>query len=98
MVISYEDARELVRERFAPGWSHGTFCLDDREIIENDEFYAFSVGNREYLVDDDTRYAVPGGVPVVYKEDGRLGYLSAPAMASDPTIRTRPNPKPTLKV
>jgi hypothetical protein len=23
----------------APGWTHGTFCPDDRYIVENDEFY-----------------------------------------------------------
>ena len=69
MAISYEDARELVRERFAPGWTQGTFCLDDRKITENDNFYAFAIGNREYLVDGNISYAIPGPVHVVYKEE-----------------------------
>lgn len=98
MTISYEDARERVREHLEPGWNHGTFCLDDREIRENDEFYVFNVGAREYLVGGDKSYALYGGVTVVFKEDGRVGSLPSPEVAMDPTIRSRPNPNPTLVV
>ncbi|MEU6036395.1 hypothetical protein ABZ801_13380 [Actinomadura sp. NPDC047616] len=38
---------KIVREHFERGWAHGTFCLDDRVIVENEEFYVFSIGARE---------------------------------------------------
>ena len=53
MAVTYEQAREIVREGLEPGWPHGAFCLDDREIGENDEFYVFKVGAREYLIDGE---------------------------------------------
>lgn len=96
MAVSYEEAREIVRARFEPGWTHGTFCLDDRYIIENDEFYVFSVGAREDIIDDDPDYAIAGGVPIVYKEDGRIGSRASVDVAMDPTLRERPNPNTTL--
>jgi 5-formaminoimidazole-4-carboxamide-1-beta-D-ribofuranosyl 5'-monophosphate synthetase len=98
MSVSYEEAREIVRARFEPGWTHGTFCLDDRYIAENDEFYVFSVGARENIVDGDMSYAIFGGVPIVYKDDGRIGSRASVDVATDPTIQDRPNPNPTLTV
>jgi hypothetical protein len=98
MAVTHEEARELVRAKFEPGWTFGTFCLDDRYIVENDEFYVFSVGAREDLVDGDESYAVAGGVTIVYKEDGRISALPSVQVATDPTVQGRPNPSPTLKV
>lgn len=98
MPVSYEEAREVIRARFEPGWAHGTFCLDDRKIVENDEFYVFSVGAREWLVDGDMSYSILGGVPVVYKSDGHIGGMASVEVAMDPTIQIRPNPNPTLTV
>lgn len=96
MAITYEQAREIVRARFEPGWARGTFCLDDRYITENDEFYIFEVGAREYLVDGDVEYAVIGGVPVVCKADGHIESRASVTVAMDPTITERPNPNPTV--
>lgn len=98
MAVSYEEAREIVRDRFEPGWTHGTFCLDDRYITENDEFYVFSIGAREHLVDGDINYAVPGAVTIVYKSDGRIDSRASVDVAMDPTVHGRPNPNPTLMV
>lgn len=98
MSLTYEEARELVRAKFEPGWTFGTFCLDDRYIVENGEFYVFSVGAREDLVDGDESYAVAGGVTIVYKEDGRISALPSVQVATDPTVKGRPNPNPTLKI
>jgi hypothetical protein len=53
MTIAYEEARELMRRAVEPAWNIGTFCLDDSYIVENDEMFVFSVGAREYLVDDN---------------------------------------------
>ncbi|MFI9509693.1 hypothetical protein [Nocardia sp. NPDC052566] len=94
MAITYENARELVRARLEPNWIHGTFCLDDREIVENDEFYVFNVGAREYLVGGDADFRIAGGVPVVYKDTGELGSLASVVVATDPSVRVRPNPSP----
>lgn len=96
MTVTYEKARELVREALQPQWTNGTFCLDDRDIVENDTMYIFNVGARENLVDGDLSFAVPGGVTVVYKEDGRVDSLPSVEVATDPTVRTRPNPHPTF--
>jgi hypothetical protein len=98
MTVSYEQAREIIRRRFEPAWTHGTFCLDDRKIVENDEFYAFAVGAREFLVGSDNSYEAIGGIPVVYKQDGRVGSLASVVVATDPTVRVKPNPAPTLIV
>ena len=96
MAVTYEQARELVRQRFEPGWNHGTFCLDDREIGENDDFYVFNVGAREFIVDGDRSFAILGGVTVVLKENGQIDARPSAEIATDPTIRTRPNPDPTF--
>jgi 5-formaminoimidazole-4-carboxamide-1-beta-D-ribofuranosyl 5'-monophosphate synthetase len=98
MAVSYDEAVEIVRAHFEPGWTHGTFCLDDRFIVENDEFYVFEVGAREGLIDGDPEYAVAGGVPVVYKSDGHIESRASVEVATDPTIRERENPHPTLTV
>ncbi|MFB9838784.1 hypothetical protein [Actinoallomurus acaciae] len=97
MAVTYEEARTKVRDALEPGWTHGTFCLDDRTITETDDMYVFEIGAREYLVDGDDSYEVIGGVSVVYKEDGRVASLPSVAVATDPTVRTRPNPHPTLE-
>jgi hypothetical protein len=96
MAVTYEQAREIVLRNYEGRWTHGTFCLDDRRIVENDDFYVFNVGAREYLVDGDISYAIAGGVPVVYKKDGRFGSLASVTVATDPTIRETENPDPTF--
>jgi hypothetical protein len=96
MSVTYEEARETVRARLEPEWKWGTFCLDDRQIIESDNFWVFEIGAREALVDGDHSYLIAGGVTVVSKEDGRIGSLPSVEVALDPSMRTRPNPEPTL--
>lgn len=96
MTVTYERAREIVRGRFEAGWTDGTFCLDDRFIVENDDFYVFSIGAREFIIDGDFNYMIAGGVPVVYKSDGRIESRASVTVAMDPTITRRPNPNPTL--
>lgn len=98
MPITYEGARELVRRTVRPSGETGTFCLDDRKIIENDDMYVFEVGAREHIVDGDDDFEIVGGVPVVYKEDGRLAWLSSIQTAYDDSLRIRENPNPTLQV
>lgn len=67
-MITYEQARDLVRQLFEPDWTDGTFHLDDRTVLENDELYVFRIGPRELLVDGDLSYARYGGaVPAVVK-------------------------------
>lgn len=86
MAVSHEEAVEIVRARFEPGWTHGTFCLDDRFIVENEEFYVFEVGAREDLIDGNPDYAVAGGVPTVYKPDGLRARASRPATSGSVNI------------
>jgi hypothetical protein len=52
-----------------PDWTLGTLCLDDRMIVENEAVYAFSVGAREWIVENNRDYRVTGALPVVYKQD-----------------------------
>lgn len=98
MSTSYAEAREIVRRKAGADWSVGTFCLDDREILDNDELYVFRIGAWEHLVGGDRTYAVAGGVPVVYKADGRFDWLPSAAVAMDRTIRSTPNPEPTFRI
>ncbi|WP_344954332.1 hypothetical protein [Actinomadura miaoliensis] len=89
--MTYEEAQEVVRERFERGWAHGTFCLDDRVIVENEEFYVFSIGAREFIIDGDDSYAIVGGVPIAYKKGGQIGSRPSVGIATDPSIRSRPD-------
>lgn len=98
MSVTYEQAREIVRNHFRPDWTHGTFCLDDRNIVENDDFYVFEVGAREFLVGGDESYEVIGGIPIIYKEDGSIGALPSVAIAVDDSIRREANPNPTISL
>jgi hypothetical protein len=98
MAITYDEARDLVAREVGSTWETGTFCLDDREIVENDEMYVFNVGAREYLVDGDINYAMAGSVPIVHKEDGRLEWLPSSMTGTDPSLVVRTNPNPTFQV
>ncbi len=98
MAVTYEQAREIVRRNTEPDWATGTFCLDDRRIVENDEIYVFEVGAREYLVAGDVSYMIAGSIPVVHKDDGRIEWWPSPVIGMDSSIRSRPNPSPTLQV
>jgi hypothetical protein len=79
--VTYQEARETVRAKLEPDWKWGTFGLDDRKIVENDEFWVFAVGGREFIVD---------------KADGRMGSRASVEVALDPAIRSKTNPDPTL--
>jgi hypothetical protein len=94
--VTYEQAREIVRQAAEASWGFGTFCLDDRLIVENDAMYAFNVGAREWIVDGDEDYLVEGALPVVFKADGRLAWLPSADIATDDSLQDRPNPAPTL--
>jgi hypothetical protein len=98
MAVTYEQAREIVRERFEPGWTNGTFCLDDRMIVENDEFYVFNIDAYEFIVGGDVTFSTVGGVTIVFKEDGRVESRPSVMIATDPSIRSKPNPSPTLRL
>jgi hypothetical protein len=96
MNITFEQARDRVRTELQSTWTNGTFCIDDREIVENDDLYVFEVGAREFLKDQDPQFAELGGVTVVYKADGRVGTLPSVQVATDSTIQRRKNPSPTF--
>jgi hypothetical protein len=99
MAITYAQALELARQAAEPEWNLGTFCLDDREITEDDEVYVFTVGARELLVDGDEEYVTWGGaMPVVSKVDGTVEWQPwVVLMNSRPDLRSYPNPNPTLR-
>jgi hypothetical protein len=67
-------------------------------IVENDEFFAFSVGAREFLVDGDDSYALVGGMPIVDKRSGSLDTRASVEIATDNRTVARPNPSSTLRV
>lgn len=92
-MISYEQARDLVRQSFEPDWSDGAFYLDDRTVLENDELYVFRIGPRELLVDGDQTYArFGGGVAAVVKATGNLVVIPEVRMIElAGTLRIRSN-------
>lgn len=98
--MTYEEARELIRAQLEEGWEDGTFCLDDRQVTDDDEVFVFAVGAREYIVDGDDSYLrVGGALPVVHKDDGRVEWMAwIGLMSARPQLRTRTNPTPTLQV
>ncbi|MEV0080506.1 hypothetical protein AB0H58_29205 [Nocardia neocaledoniensis] len=93
-VISFAEAVEMVRARFEPTWSVGTFCLDDREIVENDDFFFINIGAREFIVDENIDFAIAGSVPAVDKGTGRISSVRSVDVAMDPTVRVSVNPNP----
>jgi hypothetical protein len=93
-VITYREARALVATALARSWREGTFCIDDRQIIEDDDAFLFPVGPREQLVDGDQAYATfGGGVVAVVKSRREVVWVPEvrliPRLAS---LRVRPNP------
>ncbi|MGC1215045.1 MAG: hypothetical protein WA890_27770 [Micromonospora sp.] len=98
MAVTYEQARDIVRRATEPEWPVGTYCLDDREITENDSVYVFRIGAREHIVDGNMSYAMAGSVPVVHKADGRLEWVPSFQIGTDRSFRNHPNPAPTLRV
>ena len=96
MTVTYEQARDRVRSELQPTWTTGTFCIDDRQIVENSEMFVFEVGAREFLKDKDPSFGIVGGVTVVYKEDGRVDSLPSVQVATDETIQRHENPNPTF--
>lgn len=96
MTVTYKQARDRVRADLGPTWTLGTFAIDDRNIVENDDLYVFEVGALEHLRDQDPAFSTIGGVTVVYKVDGRVDSLPSVQVAMDPSIQTRPNPDPTF--
>lgn len=93
--VDYEAAKQIVIDRLEPDWETGTFCLDDRKIVENDGVYVFDVGAREYIVDNDSDFAYAGGVPVVHKKTGRFEQRPSSEVALDDTFDVRDNPNPS---
>ncbi|WP_328973589.1 hypothetical protein [Streptomyces sp. NBC_00239] len=96
MTITYEQARDRVRTELEPSWSTGTFTIDDRMIVENDDMYVFEVGASEFLKDHDPDFQIVGGVTVVYKKDGRVASLPSVQVALDQSIQRRANPAPVF--
>ncbi|WP_431954011.1 hypothetical protein [Nocardia lijiangensis] len=92
MAVNFDEAVAIVRAALEPGWPFGTFVIDDRKIVENDQYYVVNAGAREYLVDGDFAYAIAGGVTVVNKQSGEMESRPSVEVALDPTIRSSVNP------
>ncbi|WP_458691299.1 hypothetical protein [Nocardia tengchongensis] len=94
--ITYEQACEIVYQAMRPGWAPGTFCLDDRRVVETDHYYVVVVGPREWIIDKDIHFTFPPGKPatVVDKQSGEIRQLHGRAVAYDPTWRISDNPNP----
>ncbi|MFC4374084.1 hypothetical protein ACFO5K_08190 [Nocardia halotolerans] len=92
VVIGFEKAVLIARDALKSNLKLGTFMIDDRNIVANDMFYVVNVGAREYLVDGDFGYAIAGDVTLVSKETGELSSAPSAEVATDPTLRIRPNP------
>ncbi|MGW6725032.1 hypothetical protein ACWF9G_03920 [Nocardia sp. NPDC055029] len=92
MTIGFKEAIAFARAALEPSWTAGTFMIDDRNIVENDAFYVINVGAREYFVDGDFGYAIAGDVTLVNKESGEVSSAPSVEVATDPTVRVRPNP------
>ncbi len=95
-MITYHAAVEMVRARFGPAWNVGTFCVDDREIVENGDFFFINIGAREFIVDGDINFAIAGSVPAVEKLTGRISSVRSVDVAMDPTVQISANPEPSF--
>ncbi|WP_458690877.1 hypothetical protein [Nocardia tengchongensis] len=97
MNITHEQAYEIGYRTLQPTWTHGTFCIDDRKIVETDDYYLLVVGAREWLIDRDDSFLTFGNrATVVYKRTGELGKLMPVTVNDDPTLRRRENPNPKV--
>jgi hypothetical protein len=98
MPITYEEAADIVYRARAGDWDpqRGTFILDDRTIIEDDEVYVFISGAREMIVDRNPAFlTVGGGNGVVSKKDGNLTWIPwVILMDARPSLKQHKNPNP----
>lgn len=62
-MITFEEAREIVRRQVEPMWGplSGTFYVAEWGA-ESDQYFKVNVGAREFLVDDDEEFAEYSGV------------------------------------
>lgn len=99
-MISYDEARRKIVDEASRNWARGTFCLDDREIVEDDSIFVFNVGAREYVVDGDRSYVGMGApIPTVDKETGAVAWVPGMLLyGQHPDLQRRPNPDPTLRI
>ncbi|MCL2455408.1 MAG: hypothetical protein FWD18_08975 [Micrococcales bacterium] len=98
MSVTYDQAAEIAYGAGLDGWdsSLGTFLLDDRDIIEDDEVFVFVVGSREHLIDRNPRFFMAGGGSgVVSKTDGTIEWIPWHFLQEmRPGLVERPNPSP----
>lgn len=72
-IITFEEAREIVRRQIEPLWSPdcGTFYVAEWGS-ENDQYFQVDVGAREFLVNNDEDYMqYDGAIYLVEKATGK---------------------------
>ena len=98
MTITYERAAAIVYNEASSEWdpSWGTFVLDDRDVVEDEEVFVFVVGSREMLVDMNPDFLMAGDRNgVVSKADGSLTWVPWLFVQEEhPNLVERPNPNP----
>lgn len=88
MAIDYAYAIRIAREKYEPGWSIGTFWIDEDTVTETDRYFVIKMGAREFMIDGDLDYAITRSPIVVYKDSGEIGTLAYDELEGDPTLVT----------
>lgn len=69
-MVNREQAQALIQASLSQGWSGGTFMI--AEVREDADYFGFTYGNREWLLDEDPAFELTGGRPTfVSKSTGK---------------------------
>lgn len=70
MTISLAEAEAVVNHTHGDSWDGGTFMI--AEVREDADYFGFTYGNREWLLDEDPAFEITGGWPTfVHKSTGQ---------------------------
>jgi hypothetical protein len=70
-MISPAEARERLRAHLEPSWPHESLCVT-MHGWEDEDFYEFGFGTREWIEEGDRRYATTDAVHLIDKRTGQV--------------------------
>ena len=75
VTISLEEAEAMMNDTHGDSWEDGTFMI--AEVREDADYFGFTYGNREWLLDEDPAFEVTGGWPTFVSKS--TGYEETPS-------------------
>jgi hypothetical protein len=76
--VNRDQAESLIHASLGQGWSGGTFMI--ASVREDADYFGFTYGNREWIVDEDPAYELVGGWPVFVNK--AMGQMETPSIVT----------------